>query len=221
VQALADTQQGAAFVALCADFRRDPHAVLDYIDDLDRADLAALTVTLGRWFSQLIHEKADSVTTEEQASQQVIAEARTFASEYALGLHAAQAEEERAVSETWICQRGHEVDCQQCGQIEYEAGVLDRDRALAHRPGAVFAVMFGQCLHAAGCHVVVHPDSVTVDEKMHGHTYAKFMTRPEAQAWLDAGRAHRDRRRCSICAPDIPESPETKAGGWSHHAAQP
>jgi len=69
--------------------------VLDYIDNLDRADLAALTVTLGRWLSQLIHEKADSVTTEEQASQRVIAEARTFASEYALRLHAAQAEEER------------------------------------------------------------------------------------------------------------------------------
>jgi hypothetical protein len=94
LQGLADAQQGAAFLALCADFRGDPHAVLDYLDDLDRPDLTVLTVTVGRWFaSQLIGEKADALTSEEQAREQVIAEARTFASEYALRLHAAQAEE--------------------------------------------------------------------------------------------------------------------------------
>jgi hypothetical protein len=122
-----------------------------------------------------------------------------------------------------VCERGHEVTCDECARIDHQAAVLDRDRALAHRPGAVFARMHGNALHTADCQYVVHPDLASVDDETleGGQTYAIFITREEAAAWLGQGSGYRDRHRCRICSPDIPESPETKAGGWSHRREPP
>lgn len=93
LQRLADTQAGAAFIALCGEYGKHPQPVLDYLEDLDRADLMMLTIMLGRWFvTQLMYERADAVTSDEEAREQVVAEARAFATEYALRLHAAQEE---------------------------------------------------------------------------------------------------------------------------------